>query len=394
MTLRFINTERGTENEDEPPVVPAVERFKGCILGCALGDAVGAWAEARPAKEARQYASTAVRDVDFSKVGRHHHGMAFGQYTDDTQITRELALSLVDKGDWRPQDFADRIARAFAQNLVVGYGRATQEAAVRLLDGAPWNEAGTPPPRAGNGAAMRAGPVGLLWWNDVDRLLEVAQEQAVITHKAEMSVAGAAAIAAATAMCLNASRDTSGPHELGWWKWLARFVGRCSDAFGRDVDALAETVFRGRRAKGKGAAEEYETALQTVLQDDDPRWDGVSPWARTSVLWSLYCLMAHPRDIWGAIETAIMPGGDVDTTAAMAGTLVGAHVGIGGFPAVVLERVAPVIHDQRSPEWGWERLETLSEQLHAVAVRRLGSLREPAPHEDAPVLEMFGEDAD
>jgi ADP-ribosylglycohydrolase len=372
-----------------------VEKFKGCILGCALGDAVGAWAEARPSAEAHYYATHFVREFDFSKVGKHHHGMTFGQYTDDTQLTRELALSLVDEGEWAPDSFADRIARAFAQDLVVGYGRATQEAAIRLLDGAAWDEAGTPPPRAGNGAAMRAGPVGLLWWDDVDRLLVVATEQAIITHKAEMSVAGSVAIAAAVAMSLNASRTTSGPHELGWWGWLARFVERYNADFGQAVSDLATMVFKGRKTEkwepGEGA--EYGAVLAWTLEGDDSHWDGISPWARTSVLWSLYCLMAHPRDVWKAIELSIMPGGDVDTTAAMAGALVGAHVGIDAFPAQVLEKVAPWVHDDRSPEWDWARLEKLAEQLHAVAARR-HEARYGAQEEAvlAPILNLFGTD--
>jgi ADP-ribosylglycohydrolase len=217
----------------------------------------------------------------------------------------------------------------------------------------------------------------------------VAIEQAIITHRAEMSVAGSVAIATATAMCLNASKETSGPHELGWWGWLARFIGRYSNAFGQDVEDLATLVFKGRKGAGwkPGEGEEYEAVLALVLKEDDPHWDGISPWARTSVLWSLYCLMAHPRNIWKAVELSIMPGGDVDTTAAMAGALVGAHVGIDAFPEQVIEKVAPWVHDVRSPEWDWVRLEKLAEQLHVVAVTRHEG---HGTEEIVPVLSMFG----
>jgi len=381
MSIREICAKEGEGNEKS---TPRVEQFKGCILGCALGDVVGAWAERRPAAEARDYARYFVRPADFAADRSHHGGAPFGQYTDDTQLTRELALSIVDEGTFSPEDFAARVARAFAQDLVVGYGRTTKLAAMRLLRGTPWREAGIPPPAAGNGAAMRASPIGLLRWNDVDALVRDAVDQAVITHQAEMSVAGSVAIAAATAMCLNASKATSGPHELGWWMWLAKFVSRSSRDFAVDVEDLASRVFDGRRLERRlpGGPDERDDVFSWVRDDDDKSWDGISPWARTSVLWSLYCLMAHPTDIWKAIELAVSAGGDTDTTAAMAGALVGAHVGIERFPAPVLEQIAPRIGDARSPSWDWHALSRLAEHLHGIACKGAA----PPVQEDGPSI--------
>jgi len=373
MTLREVATRSGGEHPPDVPQLPRIEQFRGCILGCAIGDVVGAWAEARPSAEARDFATYFVRECDFSKIGKHHHGMSFGQYTDDTQLTRELMLSLIDEGDWVPEDFADRVARIFMRDGVVGFGGATQEAAVRLIDGAPWDESGTPPPRAGNGAAMRASPIGLFFWDEVDALVKAATEQAVITHKAPMSVAAAVAVAAATAMCLNASKSTSGPHEPGWWQWLARFVERGDEEYASDIRELADMVFKGRKGKDRcepGDEDERRTVAKWVLKDDDARWSGVSPWARTSVLWSLYCLMAHPKDFWKAIEVAVWVGGDSDTIAAMAGAMVGAHVGIDKIPGKVMEEVVPLIHDVKAPEYDWDGLDRLVYFLYAHVVAR------------------------
>jgi len=86
----------------------------------------------------------------------------FGQYTDDTQLARELLRSLVERRRFDPADYAARIARLFTEGHVVGQGRATEAAADRLAAGVPWDEAGTPSPAAGNGSAMRAAPIGLM----------------------------------------------------------------------------------------------------------------------------------------------------------------------------------------------------------------------------------------
>lgn len=405
MTLREIATRNGEAPPPETPELPTLEQFKGCILGCALGDVVGAWAERRPAAEARDFAEHFVRPCDFSKTGKHHHGMSFGQYTDDTQLTRELMLSLLDQGEWVPEDFADRIANIFARDAIVGYGGATQEAAVRLLDGVSWDSSGTPPPRAGNGAAMRAGPMGLFFWDDVDALVASTMEQASITHKAPMSVAASVAVAGAVAMCLNASRATSGPHEPGWWQWLARFVERCDEEYANDIRDLADMVFTSRKM-GTPEAQEREAIAKWVLKDDDPRWSGVSPWARPSVLWSLYCLMASPKDVWGAIEIAVWVGGDSDTIAAMAGAMVGAHIGIDKFPQKPMEEVVPVIHDIKADQYDWAGLERIVEHFYGVVERRHGENtkvqtlpvkdrgqadvpEEPVEGAEANILDMF-----
>jgi len=382
--------------------MPSVEKFKGCILGCALGDAVGAWAERRSSAEAEDYAKFSIPQFDFSCV-TPHHGVGFGHYTDDTQLTRELALSITDEGGWSPEDFAARICRIFAQGEIVGGGRATADAASLLMLGASWKESGTPPPRAGNGAAMRAGPIGLLFWDDTDLLVRAATEQAVITHKAEMAVAGSVAVAGAVAMCLNASKKTSGPHERGWWNWLARLVSRFSEDFGRDITDMTKMVFDGRRhGTEAGGDDEWKKVLLWAVEGDTSGWDGVSPWARSSVLWSLYCLMTHPTDVWAAIALAIMPGGDVDTTAAMAGAMVGSHVGIDNFPERAISEVAPLVHDGLAPRYDWAGLEQLATLLHEVVLRRHEApseaevtapppeVQEPPEEAQATVLDLFG----
>ena len=123
--------------------------------------------------------------------------MASPSRADDTQLTRELVLSWVECGAFDPADYARRLAHLFAQGEVVGWGRATREAALRIAAGTPWAQAGTPAPRAGNGAAMRAAPVGLFWAGEPQALFATAETQARITHADPRARAGAVVIARA-----------------------------------------------------------------------------------------------------------------------------------------------------------------------------------------------------
>jgi len=70
----------------------------------------------------------------------------FGQYTDDSQLARELPQSYVELGRFDPSDYATRIAAIFREGRIFGQGIATDEAGTRLIDGVDWQEAGTEPP--------------------------------------------------------------------------------------------------------------------------------------------------------------------------------------------------------------------------------------------------------
>ena len=77
---------------------------------------------------------------------------------------------------------------------IVGRGRSTQEAAERLVRGVPWDETGTPPPSVGNGSAMRTGPIGLLFFDDPEGMIQAAHDQGRITHRDPRCSAGAVAL--------------------------------------------------------------------------------------------------------------------------------------------------------------------------------------------------------
>ena len=89
------------------------DRLFGCLLGQALGDALGFPVEGRPPDVCASY----VRDV--LRSGRASTASAdsfdVGQYTDDTQLARELVISYVDRQGFDPADYGKRIATLFVK---------------------------------------------------------------------------------------------------------------------------------------------------------------------------------------------------------------------------------------------------------------------------------------
>src|SRR5437773_6205100 len=179
---------------------PRRDQFSGCLIGQCLGDALGAPVEGQHRRMTAGYINAFLRTNLVGSFGRPGYG--FGQYTDDSQLARELMQSFAACEQFDPEDYARRIAGIFTSGRIVGPGTATSDAAFRLAKGVRWEEAGTPPPSAGNGSAMRAAPIGLFFHDDIERLIITAQNQGRITHQDSRCTAGAVAIAGATALAL------------------------------------------------------------------------------------------------------------------------------------------------------------------------------------------------
>src|SRR5215207_1441599 len=333
--------------------MPTKEQFEGCLIGQCVGDALGFVVEGHPPEVCRGYVEDAL---DKGQPGDRRRGRyAFGQYSDDSQLARELMQSYVARGNFDPEDYARRIATIFLEDRIVGRGRATEEAAVRLNRGVPWQEAGTPPPSAGNGSAMRAGPVGLLFFDDLKRLAQAAHDQGVITHRDARCSAGAVAIAGAVALALrNEPVDSS-----EFTSQLAELVQEIEPSFASGVRQLPGWV-------SLSPVEAVKPISSFGLEPDySDEWHGISLFVVSSVLWSLYSFLRSPKDYQETIRTAIAVGGDVDTTAAMAGAVSGAHLGLEAMPS----NFAECLTDQGS--WGFTELTRLARECYELKMQQL-----------------------
>ncbi len=327
------------------------EQFSGCLVGQCLGDALGFRVEGCPPEICAPYAEQLrTRAAEHSLGARHD--FPFGQYTDDSQLARELMVSYAALMRFDPAEYAARIRSIFAENRIVGGGFATDNAARRLMAGVPWEEAGTPPPHAGNGTAMRAGPVGLLFGDDPEQMIQVACDQGWITHKDPRCSAGSVAIAGAVALA-----GRPGKIEVPGFVWqLSEWVRGSQEPFAEHVLELPGWLELPP-----------EEAAPIISRSGPPdfldEWRWISPFVIPSVLWSLYSFLRTPEDYWETVCTAIAAGGDVDTTAAMAGAISGAHLGLERLPL----ELAHQLNDQGT--WGFEELAGLAHRCHAVKTR-------------------------
>lgn len=139
------------------------DRFEGCLLGLAVGDALGGKFEGQSAHAIR------------SRFGTSEQLIAYPQeeiwYTDDTQIAIGVSEALVEQGEI----VEEVLCRIFVANYVPsrGYGRGARAVLDAMEESCDYRrvaEQHFPCGSFGNGAAMRVAPVGLLFRNDHRRL--------------------------------------------------------------------------------------------------------------------------------------------------------------------------------------------------------------------------------
>lgn len=300
-------------------------RFRGALVGQAVGDACGFPLEGLPPARCRERAEQAVR----GELARSEAGFAFGQVTDDTQMALAIARSLAERGAADPQDIAERFGALWSEGRIVGQGLACRTAVLRILDGAGWDQAGAPEGRAGNGAAMRTAPVGLFFYQDIPQLDEAADRIARITHRDLRARAGAVAVSRAVAHLVQGGE--AAPPALV--EAVCPGVERLHPLF---AGLIAELP-----ARMQAQPDETVAWLTTAGFTDGGTdgWEGVTPYVIPTVLAAFHALLRHPEDFREALRFVIACGGDVDTTGAITGALAGGHLGLEAVPEDLAHRV-------------------------------------------------------
>lgn len=304
-----------------PPAASTSSRVSahlGCVLGAAIGDAMGHPTEFLSMAEIRR--RWGPEGVTGFELYWERGGARFAPYTDDTQMAEVVLRALLASRDAHEDLDAtmQRIARGFVAwaNAPQGGHRAPGNACLggtRALErGVPWSEAGGAT-AGGCGSVMRAYPFGLVFASDLERAEAWAVAHSKLTHRDPI------ALAASAAMAVGIARTLRGDDE-------------------RTV--LSEMVAAACRWSARTA--------QMMSQALDEAWSGVEPdvtldrnrgWAaHEAIAAAVYVVARHPRDARAAILEGANTPGDSDSIATLAGALVGTRVGVEGLdPAWVAD---------------------------------------------------------
>ena len=162
-----------------------IDRYRGCLLGLAVGDALGA-----PLEFQEPGTFTSLTDM----TGGGIFGLEPGQWTDDTSMALCLAESLIECNGFNEADQIARFLRWYREGHLSSTGNCfdigdtIREALERYeRTGDPF--AGpTEPDRAGNGSIMRLAPVPLAFADTPCKGIHLSGKSSRTTHGARAAI--------------------------------------------------------------------------------------------------------------------------------------------------------------------------------------------------------------
>lgn len=318
------------------------ESLIGCLIGCAVGDSVGLVVEGFDRELCHQYVDEIVSKTLISAF--HRNNMKFGQYSDDTQLTRELFIAVSqNKGKMDPMIYALRIARLFQPNAyrIVGFGAQTARAANAIINGAHYTESDNSTGQ-GNGGAMRSACIGaILAGHSIEEISEVAKVMTSITHSSTPCVDAAVTIALVTNYVTITRKKDFNCRKMIDYVCQSNMITDEFKGYIRELENLAVS--------------DFETASKRIikigLSHKEKKWgNGISYGVRQTTLWALWSFIKSPDDFIGCISNSIKIGGDVDSSSAIACAIIGARLGVNKIPEIWRKE----LHDM--DEWKYEEL--------------------------------------
>lgn len=177
----------------ERSVLP-IDAVRTSLIGLSVGDAFGSMLNGFGRKLAQR---AAMRLISTKRPWR---------WSDDTAMAVSIVELLLQRGTIDPDALAAAFARRFEREPDRGYGAGASALLSRVSMGAPWREeaAGLFDGKGsyGNGAAMRAAPIGAFFAADLERVRAEALRSAEPTHAHPDGAAGAVAVAVPAALAL------------------------------------------------------------------------------------------------------------------------------------------------------------------------------------------------
>ncbi|MEA9749651.1 ADP-ribosylglycohydrolase family protein [Xanthomonas campestris pv. raphani] len=279
-------------------------RFRGCLLGLAVGDAVGTTLEF-------------CAPGSFTPIDDMHGGGPFalraGQWTDDTSMALCLAHSLLYRQGFDAADQMNRYCNWYQHGYLSSTGTCfdiggtVRQALERYLDGGPAFSGSDDPRSAGNGSLMRLAPVAMFYAQRPEQLGERAADSSRTTHAAPEA--------------LDACR-------LFAFQLRAALLGSGRDEVLRPAALPSQSLVTP--AIGALLVRVHASVARAQIRGTGYVVDALSA--------ALWCF-ATTDTFADAVLRAANLGDDADTTAAICGQLAGAFYGIDGIPAAWRERL-------------------------------------------------------
>src|SRR5262245_11476728 len=292
------------------PTLTLAERVTGCLKGIATGDAVGKQTELLSYADVLRWYPYGIRGFEGLPgsvipryVGNRKREWRVGETTDDTERTIAVARAII-AGQGRIDHTS--IGRGMLQC------RKSVHPGVKSL----WefHQAGDPARIAtrhdGCGAAIRVGPVGIVFHPDrLDDLVNGAREASIPTHGGLIAIAAAAATAAAVSAAIE--------------EWPADEIITLAESAAAEAERRWPSDDSTRCARSiRSTYDDLKRLPQLWPAEIAARYFPDRPMTIVPLALSLAAIMDSAER---AILVAANVGGDSDSVASIAGGILGAR---------------------------------------------------------------------
>lgn len=188
-------------------------KIRGCILGAAAGDAMGAPTEAKSTAQIIEIFGKRVEEFQTPPKDVQARGRRAGQVTDAFSIPYMLTKALLDNGGKASKELGQKVLMDWSETeYFEPFAGMTTRKVITMLNKQKtlntWNEIGHLGNKlfvghyyalSSNGAAVKAYPLGLIHRGCVDDAICDTIEMTCASHDDQYSISGACAVAAAVA---------------------------------------------------------------------------------------------------------------------------------------------------------------------------------------------------
>ena len=301
-----------------------LDRAIGCLLGQALGDALGTMCEFYTASDASEQIEAFLKDNDHLSITGHlGKDLYNAQITDDTEMALALARSLIRCQGYDPEDVAHSYL-TWIQSDPFDVGKTTSRALLRATDyqSAVQLAARHNAESLSNGSLMRSSILGIagLQWTQ-DELCQVACIDCQMTHPHPLAQEATCAYVSAIKTALE--------------------TGQFEETF---KSALVVTHKDSRI---------HQILMESQTKRHPLKCDSVQQGYLGVTLSQAFYEVKHESDFNQVMLHIMQRGGDTDTNCAVAGALFGALHGYEVIPTYLVDQLLTHSYNRESIyPWG------------------------------------------
>ncbi|MBN2241809.1 MAG: ADP-ribosylglycohydrolase family protein [Acidobacteria bacterium] len=278
-------------------------RCVGTIVGFAVGDALGMPVEFLSREQIQRYYGEEISNYMQAPAGHASDFLPRGSYTDNTQTLLATAECLIECKKMDPVRQAEALLSWYLNSVP---HRTPSNACIRackhLSTGRPWNKSGVF--SSDCQATGRMPPIGLMFYRRPQTLARAALDNCIITHNEPRARAACVAVAYLISRLV----------QSGERAWPADQALETADYISHLSEDLAGLI-------------RWSTQIVHLSPEEALFEIGTSSDVMETIPAALYCFLKHPRDLPGAVLSAVNAGDAAASIGALAGSFVGALAG-------------------------------------------------------------------